>query len=54
MLADESEVVVYLGDYDSAEKLPPVLLSEIEQQHEEGSPSPKRIRYIPQSHWLSH
>jgi hypothetical protein len=37
-----------LGDYDNAQKLLPVLLSEIEQQREEGLPSPKRIRYISQ------
>lgn len=45
-LADTSEVVVYLGDYGSAEKLPPVLQSEIEQQREEGLPSPKNVRYV--------
>jgi len=47
-LADESEVAVYLGDYGSAENLPPALLSEIQQQREEGIPSPKRIRYVSQ------
>jgi hypothetical protein len=49
-LADESEVVVYLGDYGSAEKLPPVLLSEIEHQRQEGLSSPKRVRYVSQIH----
>ena len=48
-LADEYEVVVYLGDYGGVEDLPPVLLSEIQQQREEGIPSPKRIRYVSQS-----
>jgi hypothetical protein len=47
VLADESEIAVYLGDYASAQKLPSRLLSEI-QRYEEGSPSPKRIRYISQ------
>lgn len=48
-LADETEVVVYLGDYESAEKLPPILQAEIEQQRGEGLPSPKRVRYVSQT-----
>ncbi|MFZ0957425.1 MAG: hypothetical protein WAN60_13845 [Candidatus Sulfotelmatobacter sp.] len=48
-LADPSEIVVYLGDYDSAENLPPALQAEIEQQRSEGLPSPKRVRYVPQA-----
>jgi hypothetical protein len=45
-LADQSEIVVYLGDYESAENLPPVLQAEIEDQRAEGLPSPKRVRYV--------
>jgi hypothetical protein len=45
-IADESEIVVYLGDYGDADKLPQVLQSEIEQQRQEGLSSPKRVRYM--------
>ena len=47
-LADGSSVVVYLGDYGSAEKLPQVLQSEIDLQKQLGFPSPKRIVYVSQ------
>jgi len=47
-LADKSTVLVCLGDYGSAENLPQVLQSEIEEQSKEGFPSPKRILYVPQ------
>jgi hypothetical protein len=47
-LADESEILVYLGDYGSPEKLPAVLRSEIEEQRGEGLSSPKHVRYVSQ------
>lgn len=47
-LADDSTVLVCLGDYGSPAKLPQVLQSEIEDQSKEGLPSPKRILYVSQ------
>lgn len=46
---DRSEIVVYLGDYESMDTLPAVLQAKIEEQRKEGWPSPKRIRYISQA-----
>jgi hypothetical protein len=43
---DQSEIVVYLGDYGSAENLPAFLQAKIEEEREGGWPTPKLIRYV--------
>ena len=45
-ITNEAEVVVYLGDYQSPDDLPPILQAEIKEQSTGAWPSPKPVRYV--------